>query len=78
MIHGDLYVRPPSVARWINQLRRQEQLICDNLDDFFKLLWDMTITLIERIPYTHEAQNTIITFVLELEKLARTRLSFQE
>lgn len=77
MIHGDLYVRSPSAARWINQLRRQEQLICDNLDDFFKLLWDMTIALIERIPYTHEAQNTIITFVLELKKLAKdeTQLS---
>ena len=77
MIQGDLYVRPPSATRWINQLCHQEQLICDNLDDFFKMLRDMTIALIEQIPYTHEAQNTIITFVLELKKLAKdeTQLS---
>lgn len=37
----------------------------------------MIIALIEQIPYTHEAQNTIITLVLELKKLAKdeTQLS---
>lgn len=37
----------------------------------------MIIALIEYIPYTHEAQNTIITPVLELKMLAKddTQLS---
>jgi hypothetical protein len=70
MIHGDPYVRPSSAARRINQLFRQERSICENPDDFFKLLWDMMIALVEQIPYTHEAQRTVITLILELNKLA--------
>jgi hypothetical protein len=70
MIRGDPYVRPPSAARQVNRLFLEWTSDESHQDDsFLETLWKMVISLVEQIPHTHEAQRTMISLILELQKL---------
>ena len=72
MLHGDPHTWPPSAARQINRIFLRSmgnESSYDRSGYFLQTLWDMIIALIEQIPHTHEAHNTMINLIMELQDL---------